>query len=305
MLKPNKSLQTTHNNKPKTRQDNILQTEMQDTIINTGDTIFIVPQCTYAKTENDSTFLESYLNREKVIIKNSFAEQTGGIEKTMLAKNMAFQDNSWITITLLSLFILITLIKSIFYKRFILLINVFLSSRVFNLFARESNFFKESIAIIIFPAFIVSSSLFLYQFISHSEIITIKNLNDVSLFATIIILLSSFYLSKALIRLTLGALFKTQTETYEHHLNIFIFDFISSFIIIPITIVLTYNPIPIFYYIGAGVFIAIFVYKLIRLLNIGINKAKFSGYYLFLYLCGVEILPVLVVGKLLLINTTY
>jgi hypothetical protein len=57
---------------------------------------------------------------------------------------------------------------------------------------------------------------------------------------------------------------------------------------------------PITLYIAICIVFLLFIYRFFRGLSIGTGNTKFSLFHLFLYLCTLEILPYMIVAKLVL-----
>ena len=243
---------------------------------------------------------EDYLLKKEPPKKLSFFTTSKKIDTT---NPTAIEKKSidWLTVLIFLAASIFILVRYFYYRRFNLFIRAFGSVRLLNQFLREGNLFNERFSIPLFLAYIFSFSLFCYQIIMHYDLNIPFEVGNRKLLLIIAGSIFSIYILKLFIRLFLGVIFKTREETYEHLINIYIFDTIAALLIFPILIIQTYNSRQFLFLIGAAIILIVFFYRLIRLTILGMNKSKFSGYYLFLYLCSVEILPVLVFGKLAII----
>lgn len=109
-------------------------------------------------------------------------------------------------------------------------------------------------------------------------------------------------ISWLLIRLVLirmlGWTFKNFEITSQYLMNSMAFHFIMGIILLPLLVISAYTFIPAFIYLSLGIAGILFILRLFRGIIIGLSDTNFSIFYLFFYLCTVEILPILVIVKL-------
>lgn len=102
----------------------------------------------------------------------------------------------------------------------------------------------------------------------------------------------------------LGLVFKTTKESLEYVMTVVLFENTLGLFLLPVVIGLMFvkqaSP-EIFIYIGIGIILLFLLVRLIRGLMIGLNSPRISKFYLFLYLCALELLPLIVVVKLFLL----
>lgn len=148
--------------------------------------------------------------------------------------------------------------------------------------------------------FIVNTSLFLGNMVGYF---------DLSLFNTgmpdslnIFLLLSLAYLVKIYGVQLIGHVFEIQKATNFHINTVLAFHAVSGFILFPILVMLTFvkaiSPI-LFLIAGSLLIIALLVFRIIKGVSFGRNKASISDFYLFLYLCTFELLPIAIIIKLI------
>ena len=111
-------------------------------------------------------------------------------------------------------------------------------------------------------------------------------------------ILLTYSIKMILIR-TIGFVFKTREKFSEYLFNTFLINKILGMALLPIVICLAFIPQtePVLIKIGILLFASTYVYRLIRGLIIGSSNANFSRFYLFLYLCTLEIFPQLFLSK--------
>jgi hypothetical protein len=99
----------------------------------------------------------------------------------------------------------------------------------------------------------------------------------------------------------LGWVFITPEQSRSYLTNAFVIQAAWAMGLIPLCVLMLYSPPFISYYalwVTAGFFVLVLFYVIIRSLMIGLGITKFSWLYLFLYLCTVEILPLIILGKI-------
>jgi len=97
-----------------------------------------------------------------------------------------------------------------------------------------------------------------------------------------------------------GKLFRTRIESDEYLVTNLIFNAGSGLIAFPFVFAGYYAGNQISLYIAAGVFVLGIILRFIRSIFVGLSAQTFPVVYLFLYLCTLEILPLLVIYKTLL-----
>lgn len=109
-----------------------------------------------------------------------------------------------------------------------------------------------------------------------------------------------FWLLKSLLIILLGVIFRTTPTTRLFLLNIFDSTAMLGGALFPLLILTVYLKSEIFWFICLGLILLASFFRLMKGLRIGLSLTKFPVFFLFVYLCSLEILPVLVLGKLAL-----
>jgi Domain of unknown function (DUF4271) len=202
----------------------------------------------------------------------------------------------------ISLFLLISLawIKLV-YGRFLLgifsaLANFQLSQKLFN----DPGIVRKRLSQSLLLIYFISSGLFLYELAEYFNF-TIIPFQGIKLFFSFVAILMVLALIRFIIMSLTAYFFKKQklfsAYLFQHFLN----NKVLGIILIPIAIAIAYSRNQfqdILVYFSLGIVIISFIMKLIRATQF-IFKNVISLFYLILYLCILEILPVLVIIKLL------
>jgi hypothetical protein len=225
---------------------------------------------------------------------------------TPLKKNSTGIDGSlksessfnWVAgLLLLSLFVFSWM--KILYQKYILqeitaLINYQASLRLL----REKNVLFKNMSVGLTIVFAINLGLFLYYVLSFfhiSQVVTSDFISVLIYCASI----AAFYSIKSLLCRLIGYLFLSQPEFSEYVHNITVFNKNTGLLLFPFVVTIPYindSIKPIILYSGIILFLGIYILRIIRGFQIIIHKGV-SSFYLILYLCAVEILPVLLIVK--------
>jgi hypothetical protein len=108
-----------------------------------------------------------------------------------------------------------------------------------------------------------------------------------------------YFIGKKLLYRAIGIVFESREETGEYLFNHDNYGRITGLILFPIVTLVAFGPFKsVDFLLLAGVFVVVVFYSL--LLGLGISillKKQFSIFYLFLYLCSLEFLPLLLIYK--------
>lgn len=206
-----------------------------------------------------------------------------------LAKPIFNQDIIFILLSVS--FLLLAVLRSAYWKHAKLLLMGVFAQRYANQFLREENAFTERVSFLTFALMVINFSVIILKLIPKSSII------DVFYIVAGVVL---FFLFKIIVMRILGHIFKVKDVAklgvffsllFDRSLGIFLFPFIVVlyFFSVEISAVVLIAI--------AVIFIVLLVIKLFWLWKIGTNVFGFSQLYIFLYLCALEISPLLLLGK--------
>lgn len=110
-----------------------------------------------------------------------------------------------------------------------------------------------------------------------------------------------FFLARNLLTQLMGSVFENDVATTLYIANTYLFDIVGAFIFIPLLFFAIYSPFALgVTYTLAGILILLSLWRMTRGLQLIISNAKTSKFYLFYYLCILEIVPIIIVIKLLI-----
>jgi len=203
----------------------------------------------------------------------------------------------------LAVFIIMLLILArirLFYGKFIspILVSMVNSQMAQNLF-RNKNSLYERANFGFTMVFFLSMSLFFYQLFRYLDL-DIAGYSGIRLYLILAGLIFLWYSLRFLITMLVGFVSQT-TRLFSEYFHIIGLSVRSTgLILIPVILILAYLRAPyimVFAYIGIFVIAAGYVLRIVRLFGLFISK-RISVLYTILYLCALEILPTLVLYRL-------
>ena len=206
-----------------------------------------------------------------------------------LIKTILNQDVIFVLLTISLL--LIAILKSFYSKHSKLLFMGVFAQRYANQYLREENAFTERVSFITFLLMSINISLVILKLIPKSSV-----LETFGLIAGVIL----FFIIKIGLILLLGSIFRIKDIAKLGVFFSFLFDRVLGLSLFPLVIILyffAFNITSFVMLMVAIVFIILLLLKLFWLWKIGTNSFGISHFYIFLYLCTLEISPLLFLGK--------
>lgn len=218
-------------------------------------------------------------------------------------KNVTFTKNppDWILIVILICLALIAWTHVFYSKRIRLMYRAPFSQRNMNQLLREGDIMTERFTLTYCIVYILTFSLLIYEINRVLVGFRFSNLNDLTIFGVLNLLVIGYYALKICLILFLGSVFKTRETTLNYLLNLLIFSMIAGPLLLVFLIPFLFMPDNIFLYMSILAAGLLLLFRFVRGFFIGMTLTKFSYLFLFVYLCSLEILPVLVLVKILLI----
>lgn len=170
-----------------------------------------------------------------------------------------------------------------------------LSIKIFS----DSTLFLQRISFLLNILFILNAGIFVYYLATDIPVLRI-NYKDFQIFLIGLGFTFILYTGKFIVVKFIGFSLNLMAETNEYLKNIFLFNKIFGLIVFPLLVAHPFIDIKyrfIFIYAGIFIFVLLFILRIFRGIVISV-KNKFSIFYIILYLCTLEILPVLIFYKL-------
>lgn len=209
--------------------------------------------------------------------------------------------DQWVVFVFLSIVLLYTIIKNIYNKTLAIIFQAYWNDRAISQFTRDDNFFKLRNSIVYFLLFAMVYGLFIKYLLNNFGLQLSANEFDEYVFISIAAMV--FYLAKFIVMKLAGYVFSIQKLMSGYLSIISISNFIYSIVIIPFLVLYYYIPsvyAPFVFYLMLILFFFNTIYKYLRTGSFILNNFQFPKFYLFLYLCSLEIMPLLIIYKVFL-----
>lgn len=251
--------------------------------------------------KDDRQYIESRIIQVKT-------ERPKGFEKSIFTshqlkftgfdiKDRSIMNPGWMAPLILFCFILLAFAQYGWYKRVFQIFKAFFVGRLFVQLAREGGLFNERVTLLLFLSYIIGFALFLFQIIIFFYGTPSAVLESFILFIKLLTGVTLLYIIKiALFRFS-GFLFKSVKETSDYVLTIFVFGQIAGIVILPFLVLLTFLKSEIIIIAGLLLFSILYIYRFFRGAVTVTASSKISMYYIFLYLCTLEFLPLIFIAK--------
>lgn len=214
------------------------------------------------------------------------------------------QHDFWVAGILLLLYILFVWLYVSNRKKLNQVIRAFYVNRSGGQLSRDELALGNRVAVFLSIFFIVTSAIFISHLLPYYGFAFFSsNFTLLSIVTGILIALA--YGFKFLIIRLIGFIFKVQKEAAEYSMLVFLFCNTLGLFMLPIVVGLTFiDQVSPSVFINTGLALIAFfiVVRTLRGLFLGLNSSRISKFYLFVYLCTLEILPFVVLAKLFMLE---
>lgn len=208
----------------------------------------------------------------------------------------------WVTFVLLAAISLIALVRNLYTKRLRVLLFAPFSNRKMGQVLRDSDNLSAGLQTWLTINYFLMASLAIFLIIK--TLVTLPAAlalgNGFVLYIAILIIYSILYYTKRAAATFFGHLFKEHETSYLYNLNTFLLSIPIGTLLIPILWALLFLPSEWYESTAitglALIFILLF-FKFLRTVTLSFRLKWFTLVYFFLYLCTLEILPVLLLMK--------
>lgn len=204
---------------------------------------------------------------------------------------------------LLIAFILFVWLYSANRKKLDQVIKGFYMNRYTSQLGRDELSLGNRVSIFLTGLFIITFSLFITQTANYYGFT--EGVTQTVFFIRTAVFICLAYGVKILVVKLIGFIFQNQKESNDYSIMIFLFCNTLGMFLLPVVICLAFvrdvSPL-VFIYTGLGIFALFLCIRLLKGIIIGFNSVRVSKFYLFLYLCTLEILPFVIGIKLFMLN---
>lgn len=211
---------------------------------------------------------------------------------------ISHQATDWITIVFLLCLFIFAWIQTSYSKRLNQIFRAVAQSHHVNQLERDGNIFKERITLGLGLNFYLISSIFVFQLLSEFGLVP-SGFNNLTITGIIFVALVLYQRLKSLVISTSGVIFNTQESSRQYRLILLIFNYIIGILLLPVVVIAFYWSNPVFLFAGLVIISLLIFYRIIRGFLTGLDNKSYNLFYLFLYLCTLEILPLLLLYKVI------
>lgn len=204
----------------------------------------------------------------------------------------------WIPLVLFACLILLAWTRLFFRRRLTMVFSAVSAKNYANQLIRDGNLFNERIGLVLFPVYVAVLSLFIFLSLPLLNLSHEYGSRSTEYLFIAGGVLGLWFLKVTVVKL-LSALFNTREHSRELLINMYLFNIFAGMILLPFVCCMAYADNRIFFFSGLVIIILVYMMRLVRMWMIGFGLGKFSGFHLFFYLCTLEILPMIVLAKIL------
>ncbi len=214
------------------------------------------------------------------------------------------ENSDWIFIALLVGYAAFIWVKVFYNKVFEQIYQAFFNNRITNQIVRDENILVQKASVLLTIIFNLVASLFIY----HISILYDWNPDYVDTgfnrFLIFAFAISFIYTIKLLILKVVGHIFMVDKAIAVYIFNIFLINNLLGIALLPVLTFISFSQIYTNYAIDLALALigGAFLYRIVRGALIGMAYSRVSIFYLFLYLCTLEIAPLLVLIKILILR---
>jgi hypothetical protein len=259
------------------------------------------------QTGHTDTFLYQYLENQYIepVSSNLLYGSPHLLETTqypVASPHVSYVPNDWMLLVLVISLLFLSVAWYNFHPRVALSIKAFFALRFFYQLDKEAGLFREAHTYFLYANFLMVIALLFYQVLHQYDLLhEFGHYHPLAVYGIILVTLILLYALKVLIIKMIAWVFNTRKANMIYVENIFVSNMFAGLLLLPVVFYNAFTPSLFNLFIMMGVLVVINSYKLLRGLMFSYAASGFSVYYLFLYLCGVELAPLLVIYKMLTI----
>ncbi|MHC1776174.1 MAG: DUF4271 domain-containing protein [Lentimicrobium sp.] len=208
------------------------------------------------------------------------------------------RENDWLTALFMVCLILITWIRYYNFRRIKQLFKAVMARHNVNQLIRDGNLVEERITPGLVIIYISCLAVIIFELGLNTFIGRTGLTKPWQLFIIIFAGISTLWFIKLFTIKFTGIIFRTKQDTSELILTNLIFNGASGVVIFPFVVAGFYSGNLILIKIAAAILLTGMAFRFFRSLLIGLSAQTFSVIYLFLYLCTLEILPLLILYRI-------
>lgn len=259
--------------------------------ISTAETFFV--EFLTHEALPDSQLHHRLSGKERETVFENHALQVESKDMQVKEIKDSFAAPSWFIGVFILQMVFIGLVMMVFRNQFNLMVSSLFSKTNHEQLLREGNPLKQTYSMLLFLSYGLSMAVFAFSGL-HIFVDSIPY-NDISLFMYLLLVFLGFPLAKVLAFSFIGNVSGDRNLNNLYITNLIIFDLLLGVIIFPFAFLISYRNYPEIFYLIIIISVTVLFIRGIRGVQLVFNRSSFTSLYIILYLCTLEILPVLLV----------
>ncbi len=205
----------------------------------------------------------------------------------------------WLTGLFLLCLVILTWIKYESSRRVTQIFKAVLARHNMNQLLRDGDIIHERITPGLMFLYLISVSTLVLLLIQHYDVSIPLTDNAFLIFSLIASAIFILWLTKLTIIKVSGIIFRTRNESGEYLITNLLYNITSGLVAFPFVLIGHYAENNVSILIAVSILAFGMIARFVRSVFVGLSAQSFPVVYIFLYLCTLEILPILVLYKLL------
>lgn len=276
---------------PKLKEEIAIEPDSQESTNDTSSNPFEIKKASSTQLERQE---------EQIILEPTNIEKQKELStKVQTEDTEAYKQ--FLFITILVMMIVLTLLFTIFRIIISKSYRAFLNDNILSQLHREQGSFASLPYLILYLLFFFVAGMFLFLLVNYYEI-QLSPSHSIALTYCVGSIFGVFMLKHTLLKVT-GFIFPLSKEMGLYSFTIIIFNIIISLGLIPFIIFIAFAPSSFtgyLIYIALGLLFITIAFRNLRGLFIGNRFLAFHKFHFLLYICAVEIAPLLIISKILI-----
>ena len=207
----------------------------------------------------------------------------------------------WPAFIILFAFVLLVYLRVTYVRKISTLLKSFFTLQACRQLEREDYRLTRRTSVILSFIYLIIVSVFFYQYNFHFRFVKLR-FEPIVQFQLIFLFFCIFCLIKILINSLLGFILLANKQAQEYNFSIFLNSQAIGLFLLPVVVCAQYLNFLLEFnlFFGLGIILFFYVLRLIKGVQIVLESRKASLFHLFLYICTLEILPLVVLATFLL-----
>ncbi len=244
-------------------------------------------------------FLDSML-KTRIATDYNFLSQSGQRRGVLREGSSRRTRDQWVIVIIASLLVYMAVLNRAMSKDISNVLQSFYNNRILSQVSKEEGILNSWTFLGLFILFGFTFGLFLYQLTAYYEVF--YSISGIELFGSFAFLIIVLFAVKLLVLRFIGFVFNINRLVGEYISILYLTYFNITFVFLPVSLcfsLMAARYIPFVLGLALVLVIVIFVWQYLRSSVNIISSFKFHKFYLFTYLCALEICPILILIKAL------